>query len=613
MKGIRGVISIVSYLSRRRQRPNLHTYSSTIILSSNWYLTFLVMSSTALVDFTPDGIDMVYAISQQDLNKALAEYLSELKASVSWGFDVVQGQLHPPANPTNPNISFAGTLGEPVETVAGAPAVYTLDFSQAAADSNSVTFNVTFRGGATFTNHMTGHTSTQVGASWVFPFKGTLTKSTMTTAQQQQKLPAWLQKQLAILTGQYGNVFDVTQWVLDLETLTPSGTGGSMVPGGMSQSDWLLLLNGMNSFMPSHASTIFTTPPAAGYVVTQNSATPTLPLPPYTPTAVDLVMLPNTTTPAASTLIFALMVQGAPLPASPASAFTNVSLITDPTTTPSIALINTARTTTFVQNDFASASTGISTAIRQYVETVSTGSGITWQLVADPSPTAAPVSTTLLTPGEPVIPTGVNTLVASFAMEAKTSTAAANPPGEASYSGAATSTSTAVVGYTPSTTPGVGYGAVTLSGCLATTFSLSSTPAAGSTDPPVRWTSPAFAWNWSAAYSIEPATPPQKFGPSAGVQFALQSTGVVIPTQAVAQGAGAGGWAEVAADMQTYLSGLLAPAVQTLPNTLPQSFQSLAGLGGFVFPVASGNFNFQNAAVNNEFALYASIGYKAPS
>lgn len=52
------------------------------------------------------------------------------------------------------------------------------------------------------------------------------------------------------------------------------------------------------------------------------------------------------------------MVQGAALPNAPANAFTDVTLIADPGTTPGVALIDSPRLVSFMQFDFSNAGIG---------------------------------------------------------------------------------------------------------------------------------------------------------------------------------------------------------------------------------------------------------------
>ena len=66
------------------------------------------------------------------------------------------------------------------------------------------------------------------------------------------------------------------------------------------------------------------------------------------------------------------MIQNNPLPVAPADQFSNVSLITDPTTTPGVVMIRGDHFLRFVQNDFDSQA--LATTISQYVQTGCRGS-----------------------------------------------------------------------------------------------------------------------------------------------------------------------------------------------------------------------------------------------
>ncbi|KAM0326136.1 hypothetical protein ACHAQA_006729 [Verticillium albo-atrum] len=559
------------------------------------------MAPSTLVDFTPNGIDMVFAVSQQNLNQGLSEYMGGLDAPISWAFDVDDaGLLTPPKDAANPNISFSGTLASPIQPKTGGP-VWILDLSKAGT-ANQVTFNLTFKDGATFTNHQTGHHYTQSasngGALWVIPFQVTLTKNAI---ENTANLPQWLKDQLAILNGQYGHVFDLSQVLLDMQSLTFTADPKSVLPAGISLYEWTLILGGTTEIIRDQKEKIFARPPSAGYVVTHNGVAATQSLPTYTPTDADFVIIPNAANPGASTLVFALMVGTEKLPSSPSNAFANVSLINDPEITPGVALISAVKSTSFMQGDFINA--GIDKAISQYVESIKSDGGVTWRLAANDTK-AVPSG---LTPG-----TGENgSKFTVFTMAQKKSSAYNYPFGAGTYTADSTTDSSAAVAYNNQQS-GIGYRAITVSGTFSMTISHSFTPPGHGGNPPITssWTSPRFDWNWTAWYAIQPVNAGDSES-GGGVQFVLQENQSVFPTEPVAVGEGSS-WGTVKPTEKDFVQRLLAPVVTALPGVFRSNFQSLSGLGSFVFP-GGGTFTFQNPAVNNSFALYTTIQYQNPN
>ena len=556
------------------------------------------MAVTSLVDFNPQSIDMIFAVSQQNLNEGLAEYIRGLSSQVSWEFDVDNaGELSPPANPDKPDITFSGTLAPPAQPQSGHP-VWIVDLSKAGA-ANQVVFNLTFQDGAKFTDNQTGHSYTQSvtsgGFQWIVPFDIDLT---LNKIKNKKDLPDWLKKRLAVLNGDYGDVFDLSQILLDLDTLVMGTDPTVSRPKDISLYEWTLILQGMSTFLASSSGNVFTQSPSAGYAVTHNGATSTQPLPTYTPTAADFVIVPNSAYDGgASALVFVLMVQNNPLPSTPANAFTNVSLIADPTTIPGVALINSQQFVSFVQSDFESI--GLATAINQYVQSVkSDGGGVTWQLASSPDT----ATSTNQTPS-----TANSQEFLSFAMPQQTSNASNFFPGGTHSSANSTTDSNASVNFSEFQT-NIGYNSISASGTLSMSVSYSNTSPSGSN---ISWDSPTFKWNWSIYYAIQPVNA-QDTQSGGGVQFVLNTKKSVFPTTPVDAGGGDSAWNTVEPSKQDFVTDLLAPVIQALPGTFQSGIQSLASLGNFVFP-GGGTFTFRDSAVNSVYALYSTIQYQNPN
>ncbi|KAF4445829.1 hypothetical protein F53441_10474 [Fusarium austroafricanum] len=300
------------------------------------------MAPTQLIDFSPNITDMFFAISQKSLNESLSEYLTSLKSQISWAFDVNSdnGELNLPANPTSPNISFSGTLAPPASPASGGTPVWTVDLSQAGT-RNQVTLNLTFANGARFTDNQLSHTYVQPIAKgdpqWVVAFQ---VEFKIKKVKDETTLPSWLQKHMTSLRGKFGQVFDISQVALDLTTLSLSVPSEASPPSGFLSYDWTLFARGTLAYLQSlqwNPSGIWTSPPSGGYAVTYNGNQPAKPLG-IAPTEVDFVILPNSNNPAASTLVLAFKIDGI-FTSSSNTDFADVTLISDPTTTPGIAFV----------------------------------------------------------------------------------------------------------------------------------------------------------------------------------------------------------------------------------------------------------------------------------
>ena len=558
------------------------------------------MAPTALVDFSLSAVDLAFAVSQQNLNEGLAEYITGLDAEVEWGFDVDDaGNLSMPNDPSNPNISFSGKLAPPIQPDSGAP-VWIVDLSKAGV-ANQVTFNLTFENGATFTDHQTNRTYTQAagagGALWVIPFQVDLTLAAL---RDTSKAPDSVQERLAILRGDYGHVFDLSQVLLDLETLASTVNPKSVLPVGISLYEWTLILEGTSRYLKDHSSVVFPQEPSAGYVVTHNissNVSPKQPLPTYTPTAADFVIIPSAVNNGgASALVFVMMVQSAPMPSTPANAFADVTLIADPNITPGVALVSSSRFIKFIQDDFKSA--GINGAISHYVESIdSKDRGVSWKLSANDT---QQTTTTTLTPSD----TNGRAFL-SFAMPTKESRYASGVL--SSVVGNSTTNSSAQAGF-GNPQSDTGYRAVVVSGTMSMTVSFTSAVWEFETQ---HWTSPQFNWNWSASYAIQSVNASDARS-GGGVQFALQLDQSCFPVAPVNAGGGDESWSTAPLDDRTLITHILAPVIKKLPDTFQNQLKSFPALGNFVFP-GGGTFTFQSPAVNNALCLYTKIQYQNPN
>ncbi|KAF9774181.1 hypothetical protein IL306_007857 [Fusarium sp. DS 682] len=553
------------------------------------------MSSTQLIDFTPADIDMIFAVSQQSLNEGLAEYIGGLGTQMSWAYDIdpLSYNLIPPVDKSAPDISFSGTLAPPIETASGTRA-WIVDLSQSGA-ANQVTFNLTFADGATFTDNQLNRTYTQSvaggGPQWVIPFQINLT---MTKVADLNNIPPWLEDRFAALNGDYGQVFDLSQVLLDLTTLASTALPEDSRPSDVSPYDWSLVLQGTSTYLQDNHGEIYTTPPSVGYSIIYNGATPTQTPPTYTPTSADFVILPNTTVPGASTLVFIFMINQKPFPVSPANAFVDVALITDPTTTPGVALVSASNFVPFIQNDVQGI--GLDTAVvNNYVQSVQVPGGVSWQLAQ-----TAPATVTTSWPSS-----SNNNKLLSVDMGQQDSDASNQSFGGPSYSNSSTSNNTATASLGDFQT-NTGFTELTIGGALSWTVSFSmNTPGGGGSDS--GWTSPDFSYSWNTSYNIQSvnATDAQSGG---GVQFVESAS--TYPTSPTVTGTGES-FGTVDPTQQDLVTYILAPVVQALPSRFKSSIASLSSMGRFVFP-GGGTFTFRDPAVNSVYAIYTLIDYQNP-
>ncbi|KAH6847409.1 hypothetical protein B0I37DRAFT_354157 [Chaetomium sp. MPI-CAGE-AT-0009] len=555
------------------------------------------MAPTALVDFSLSTVDLAFAVSQQNLNQGLAEYIQGLGATVKWAFDTDDNdKLSTPKDWNNPDISFTGTLAPPIQPDSGAP-VWIVDLSNAGA-RNQVTFNLTFEDGATFTDHRNKKTYTQKAKSretlWVIPFQVNLTLAALSDTS---KVPKSLRDRLDILHGNYGHVFDLSQVLLDLQTLASTVDPKKDKPEDISPYEWTMIMEGMSRYLKEHSGDVFTQEPSAGYMVTHNtSISPTQPLPTYTPTAADFVIVPSdANNGGASALVFVMMAQSAPMPRTPANAFTDVTLIADANITPGVALISSPRFMKFIQDDFGNAN--IQRAIGHYVKSIASKDVPTSWVLSENDPRE-----TTATPLTPSADNGQAFL--SITMRTKESRDE-TPFIESQYIFRFTTNSSAKACF-GSLQAGTGYRAVVLSGTMSMTVSQEYVYRL-----PDKWTSPQFDWNWSANFAIESANASD--GQSGGgVQFALKPDQSSFPEEPETIGEGSGSWLSVVPSKQDFISHLLAPVIKELPNAFRNQLGSLTALGNFVFP-GGGTFTFQTPAVNNVHCLYSTIQYQNPN
>ncbi|KAF4445830.1 hypothetical protein F53441_10475 [Fusarium austroafricanum] len=143
--------------------------------------------------------------------------------------------------------------------------------------------------------------------------------------------------------------------------------------------------------------------------------------------------------------------------------------------------------------------------------------------------------------------------------------------------------------------PDIGYTGITISGTLSWTVGYQS---------PMEsengwWESPSFTWAWSIVYSLQSANAPATY-----VEFSQSSSD--IPSSATSNGGGLGGWSSVPSSTQELVAAIPAPAMKKIPSYFKAELGSLKFMSNFAF-ASNGPFTFQAPAINNEYALYATI------
>ena len=558
------------------------------------------MSSTQLVDFTPANIDMVFAISQENLNQGLAEYIQGLNASVEWAYDFdQQGNLIAPADALNPAISFSGTLAPPIAIDAQQP--WIVDLSQQTTTPKQVTFNVTFADGASFNDNQRQLSFTQSAGSgktglWKIQFQVTL--SLQTIDADASGLPDDVKAQMAALTNNYGEVFDLNQVLLDLETLIAPVNPSSVVPDGINRYDWDMLNQGMNLYLKANHGVIYTTPPSAGFAATHNGAKASTALPSFTPTSFDIVISPVPGNPGSSTLIFVFMMDGTALPQDSAASFENVTLITDPSNMPGVALVAATKVIPFLQAQFPGI--GIQSLINQYAQCTTKQGQCSkepsWELTTGSA--QATVSD--------VQPTSTNTAFLEFCVPTQNSSLEMTGDNTIFLVSTTDSIAKATLGGVTQ----LGYTEVDVGGTFTMSAGLSGVTNRGTKIP--GWTSPNLAWTWSVPYVFQPinAKDAQSGG---GIQFVRQDAKAVFPQTGTSDGGGTNWSTNASPDDQTLLTGLFGDVTNSLQASFKKGVATLTSVGNFVFPIGNNTFTFQDPAVNNSFALYSTIQYQNPN
>jgi len=593
--------------------------------------------STNASDFDLSTVDMMYAVSQWNLNEGLADYITSLggKATISWAFDYnSNNQPVPPANPAEPDYSFTGTITVPAPA-GGGPQPWILDLSQAGTN-NQVMFTLAFEN-ATFTNNMyrtpkvyatnppapAPAAPAQPVAQWQIPY---MVQLQMVPPPATATLPAAVSKAVTPLQETYGDVFDLNQILVDLTTVLPTTNTTLATAYGFDLADWFSLVQCMGVYLAANAETIFPAPLSAAYTNVHNGSAPKTPLPTFTPTAATFVVAPNTNSPEYSALIIPMMVGGDPMPANVDLLFGNVALFSD-MNTPGIAMINGAKFTPFLTGELASSN--LLTNVSVQLVPAFTNSSYTWSTNSvAPSPgsfTDINPPVVLSAPLSQYQPAASCPALLSWSMAPSSTSATNNDSDLMTPEINATTKSYLWAAYGQSQSTLTYYDQLVLAGtlvfdisysqnlsplgeCASIAASLLAGPLIAFLFSEGSWNSPDLVVNWNCVIDLEDVNDSGAGG--GGVKFVVNQSGSSFPGTATAEGSGSSGF--LASAPSNYASMLSATTTALEKEISSGLIATVGNLGCFVFPGGQ-TFTFQDPLINSFFHLFATIGYQNPA
>lgn len=539
------------------------------------------------LSFSMKSTDMAYAITQQQLNNALGEFLLGENAPISFAYDLDDdGNPIQPADPSNPQVSFNATIGLPKD---GSGALLPIvDMSNPGA-SNGVSFSLGFEGG-TFVDETLGVSYKQSdpefqGQSWTVTFDVLFKQVEQVDPELAPESAA---KVLSSLNSQFDDAFSLSQILIDLSSVSAPNTTSRSAPQGFKRGAWIDFVACLSTTLQSKAGTIFTSPLAAGYAVYQSSANEKTPT--FTPTDIEITILGNASNPAASLLIFGMATKGS-LPDQWQEDFSGTNLVIDPSTTPGLAFVRSDLFTGFLQTQLASSS--YPSGVGSYIA-VGTNSSFSVFYYGEQLTTPPPFT--------PQTPTSGNPVLGSVEMNGG-SPFAAQPfntsSGSTSLQYTASTTSTSSVSYYCQAGSDW-FPTLEISG----TFSLLA-QGLEMNRLISTWQSPTFTYNWQVKIDFEVSND-TGLG-SQGIGFGAPSSSAIQSEDDSTEQ----GWFEAAPAIQQQLSQALIALYAITSSSISDIAWALSGLSLFVFPGA-GNFTFQNPGVNGVFTLVATIQYENP-
>jgi hypothetical protein len=280
------------------------------------------------------NLDLVYAVSQQNLNFAVAATLVEATPTISFAFANVDGNWVPATSSQPAGLTFSGTWAPAIDAN-GNLRLPVIDMSSGnTLPAGQVILNLTFAAGATLADEVFNRQyvqpdpaddATPLNEVWVLPMTVSLSDAALEAAD----IPPAVRSQLDILNQQYGDIFSVQQVLADLATLAVHETLAQTIPAGVDSSTWSFFLQCFGLYVQD---TEFAGNLPLAYLIQQQSGSAAPSPTPLTPTSADFVIVPNAAQPDLSALVFVMMTENRTLPPAPADVFEGIGF-TDPNAT----------------------------------------------------------------------------------------------------------------------------------------------------------------------------------------------------------------------------------------------------------------------------------------
>ena len=537
---------------------------------------------TSYLDFGLNVVDMAYAITQQQLNEALADYFINEQISLDFAFDIDdEGNPIPPKNPNDPQVTFQGTVAVPKDSEGHHMDI--VDMSSPGAN-NSVIFTLGFKQGVFVDNNLNVayKQADFPGETWSVSFSVSLQQQDNVDPSSASPSVGAI---MATINENFDNAFSLSQILVDLSTAVYPGL--SPVPQGFLRYAWDDFTACLTSTLLNRGNVIFANPMVAGYAAVQTGAAET---PNFTPTDVEITLLGNSQDAAASLLVFAMSTSGA-LPANWQDDFSGTTLVSDPDATPGVAFVRADLFTPFVQNQIAESQ--YANTVNQCVNVSYNGENFTYNL--EPAPGVTPNFSA--TP-----PTTSNNSQLGFVNMPQVETSN-EQEGTFSETQDAFTQNSSSVNYQDLSGGGY-FDTLVIQG----NFALFVTDNTASGLSFSNWTSPTFNFAWYANYDFT-VVADSGFG-TPGLVFQINKTTSSFPGSFTSMDTSQeSSWGTVPPSTQQLVSTALSPLTTNIPKSFANSLESvLNNMNLFVFP-ASGAFTFANPGTNSQYTLISTISY----
>lgn len=554
------------------------------------------MTNSMNVDL--QNCDLIYAVSQTHLNATLATYLANNPISISFVYDFDEkGNLISPQDPADPDIAFQGKLEPVVDPTSGNILVPVVDMSSSKEGTGQVEFQLTFAAGAVFQDRdrqgrrvsfKQGDPTASGGQdAWVVRLTVNLSKAALS------ELPAPVQQNLDILKGQYGDIFSVQQIFADLSSATLSASvAENNAPAEIGVSYWDDLCQGLIKYLGDEkkANQI-----PFGFVTTANAAAPSTAAAALVPKDADFIILPNSSQPDRSALVFALVTQDLPLPDQPSlyAEFSGLTLFDDSSIADGYVVASRA---VFV--DVLQAAMGeVATAASSFLAVTKDSSNDVLFSIQPHQPPG------VITPEDPATAPVPGTLL-SFGLQA-TSQVYGGASGNATTDSAFTVSASVSASELTSTLQIQGYFQVSAN------YTFPQSPhSLADDDPPNSESMPQTTFTWSQPYSLVINNNPSPGNPST-VQFVAGTGNFDAPPVTAEVSGWESFWRAIGGNAVVSSIGDIRTSVASIQSGMAGTLsKAFTGFTGFVMP---GNdvFLFSNAGLNSAYNLVAAIEFRA--